>query len=70
MRTDIGLGSAMVHKYRRYSVGVEKFYLVKSHSLSESVHPYQLNESISNFGRVWCIFSCLFYSVASDLGLY
>ena len=27
---------------------------------SGPVHPYQLDESISNFSGVWCIFSILF----------
>ena len=31
------------------------------HSPSEPVHLYQLDESISNFRRVWCTFSFLFY---------
>ena len=31
------------------------------HMPSGPVHPYQFDESISNFRGVWCIFSFLFY---------
>ena len=31
------------------------------HLPSGSIHPYQLDESISNFRGVWCTFSFLFY---------
>ena len=31
------------------------------HLPSGPVHPYQLDESISNFRGVWCTFSFLFY---------
>ena len=35
--------------------------LFNPHLPSEPIHPYQLDESISNFRGVWCIFSFLFY---------
>ena len=38
----------------------EKFAF-NPHLPSEPVHPYQLDESISNFRGVWCTFSSSFF---------
>ena len=36
-------------------------HVLNPHLPSGPVHPYQLDESISNFRGVWCTFSFLFY---------
>ena len=40
---------------------LNRYASVNPHLPSEPDHPYQLDESISNFSGVWCTFSFLLY---------
>ena len=58
-------GDSVINKHFTFTLASNYEYIILSlinlHLLSGPVHPYQLDESISNFRGVWCTFSFVFY---------